>query len=136
MSPENPFSQSEPAKVTLPATKPAGCSLASFFLLAVVFAIVMAGVRMTLADPNRLSDTLIAVVSLFGAAIGAVIGVAVAAARGLGWLSVLAGFLGGAGFGALAGMLVATPRNLLVVGAGWIVLTLYSLWIRWHAPRE
>ena len=104
------------------------------FLLALVFAVLMAGVRMTLSDPRSLGEPIAVGLGLLGAALGALVGLVVAVSQTAGWLGGMAGLLGGALFGGLAGALAANPRNILVAAVGSAVVLLYVAWVRWHAP--
>jgi hypothetical protein len=120
----------------LPGKRPAGCSLASILLLGLVFAVLMAGVRMTLAAPTTLHWEITLCMGVLGATVGVLIGVSVGWSRGQGCATVLLGLLGGAVFGGLTGVLVATPRNILVVAVGSGILVVFAAWVRWHAPPE
>jgi hypothetical protein len=108
--------------------------LASIFLLALVFAVFMAGVRMTLFDPRSLRGPMAVGLGLLGATLGALVGLVVAVSQTSGCLGPLAGLFGGFLFGGLAGALAATPNNLLVAAVGSGVVLLYAAWVRWHAP--
>ena len=108
--------------------------MASLFLLALVFAILMAGVSMTLHDPRSLDGPMAVGLGLLGATLGALVGLVVAVSHTSGCLGWIAGFLGGALFGGLAGALAANPNNILVAVAGSAIVLGYAAWVRWHAP--
>lgn len=115
-------------------SRPAGCTLASIFLLGLVFAILMAGVSTTLYDPRSLRGPMAVGLGLLGATLGALVGLVVAVSQTSGCLGALAGFFGGLLFGGLAGALAASPSNIVVAAAGSAVVLIYAAYVRWHAP--
>jgi hypothetical protein len=108
--------------------------LASILLLALVFAVLMAGVNTTLHDRLSRGEPIAVGLGLLGATLGALVGLVVAVSHTSGCLGWIAGFLGGTLFGGLAGALAANPNNILVAALGSVVVLGYAAWVRWHAP--
>jgi len=116
--------------------RPVGCTLASIFLLALVFAILMAGVSTTLYDPRPRAGPMALGLGLLGATLGALVGLVVAVSQTSGCRGALAGFFGGLLFGGLAGALAASPSNIFVAVAGSAIVLIYAAYVRWHAPSN